>query len=471
MQKINLYPLQPKQRVFANLDCKYRLFGWAKGWWKSYAMRSEALRQCLSWKKVRWLVLRRTSPEIRENMIIPMQTELPSESTWFYKMNNSDWIMTFFNGSTIRFSYCQNMKDVLRYQWLEYDFICIEELTHRQEDEFKILMWCLRSSRKWIKPNFFWSTNPWWKWHKRVKRLFVDRDFQKGEKPENYGFVPAFVWDNHKLMETQPEYVQDLESLPDKERKAYLEGDWNIFDWQYFTEFRNELHVIPPQYPIVGVKKRIVCLDYWYSAPSAVYWLALMDDNSVMCYRELYVTKHTYSMLALKVQALTKADEKISAYIVDPAIINKKSETSWTSWADEFKKHWIYVVGADNERVPWRQIVRKYLQPYIDPNTLDVTVRLKICSNCSHLISTLPFMTHDKTNVEDIDTTLEDHASDALRYWLKYLAWNSWWIQDIKTINDIYAQNITNRIEKERKDIMKKKKAMMSSNNILKTKF
>lgn len=45
-----------------------------------------------------------------------------------------------------------------------------------------------------------------------------------------------------------------------------------------------------------------------------------------------------------------------------------------------------------------------------------MTAALKITSNCSNLIRTLPSLVHDKTNVEDIDTKLEDHAADGLRY-------------------------------------------------------
>lgn len=453
---INLYNLQPKQQEFANMFCKFRLFGGAKGWWKSYTMRAEAVRQCLSAPMVRWLVLRRTSPEIRENMVVPMMRELPNENTGFYKMNWSDWIMTFFNWSTIRFSYCRNMKDVLNYQGLEYDFICIEELTHWNEDEWKILMWCLRTSRKGIIPNFFGSTNPWWIGHHWVKRVFVDRNFTDDEDPSQFWFVPAFVWDNKILLETQPDYVKGLQSLPEKIKKAYLEGDWNVFDGQYFPEFRTALHVISPILPEGNVRKRIICLDYWYSAPSAVYWLALMTDWRIFCYRELYITQKTYFQLALQIKAMTKASEKIDAMVVDPAIVNKPSETTWTSGADEFKRAWFKIIPADNARISGWQVMRSCLQPFEDANTGEVDCRLKITSNCSNLIRTLPMLIHDKTDVEDIDTTQEDHAADGLRYWLKFLLWNPWSLADLQQINTLMNKRVENQVQKSKTMVLKK---------------
>lgn len=63
--------------------------------------------------------------------------------------------MTFMNGSVIDIGYCRNKKDVMTYQGLEYDFICIEELTQRNEEEFRILMNCLRSTKPGVTPTFF----------------------------------------------------------------------------------------------------------------------------------------------------------------------------------------------------------------------------------------------------------------------------------------------------------------------------
>lgn len=152
--------LYPKQQQFRMTPAIYRLYGGQKGGGKSKAMRAECVGQCLSAPDIRGLVLRRTFPEVRENMIVPMQKELPAQTTGFYKYNVNDGIFTFYNGSTIRFSYCRNLQDVLNYQGLEYDFICIEELTHWKEEEWQILMGCLRTTRAGIIPNFFASTNP-----------------------------------------------------------------------------------------------------------------------------------------------------------------------------------------------------------------------------------------------------------------------------------------------------------------------
>lgn len=69
-------------------------------------------------------------------------------------------------------------------------------------------------------------------------------------------------------------------------------------------------------------------MDYGYTNPSAVYWLAQDNQDNVTCYRELYTTNKTYRQLALQIKAMTPADEIIDTTIVDPAIVNKPSETT-----------------------------------------------------------------------------------------------------------------------------------------------
>jgi len=468
---LNLYPLQPVQMRASNSPARFRLMWGAKGGWKSYWIRSESTRECLSARGVRGLALRRTSPEIRENMIIPMQRELPPPKTGFYEFNKTDSIMQFYNGSTLRFSYCQNIADVMNYQGIEYDFIAIEELTHWTELEWKLLMWSLRTTRNGIKPNFFASTNPWSIGHAWVKRLWIERDFREGELAEDYDFIPARVWDNEILMNTQPQYVQLLQALPDKERQAFLEGDWNVFDGQFFTDFRTDLHVVQPFVPKNWVKRRIICLDYGYSAPSAVYWLAQMNDDTVYAYRELYVKGKTYKQLALQIMAMTPEDEKIDLTVVDPAILNKPSETTGTSGSEEMKAVWLKVKGADNSRVAGWQVFRQFLQPFEDPNTHRIAAWFYICSNCVNLIRTLPMMVHDKINVEDINTKLEDHAPDAIRYWLKELWARRTSLSEIKTMNDVFNKRFEQELSNISSFIQKKPQIKKSEGWILTIEF
>lgn len=413
--QIEIYKLQPKQLEFCDSFAKYRLFGGARGGGKSYAMRAEAVRQCLSCDGIHGLVLRRTFPEIRENMVIPMLTELPKELA---KYNQTHSRFEFVNGSTLRFSYCRNLKDVLNYQGTEYQFICIEELTHWNELEWKYLMASLRTSRDDFIPNFFASTNPGGIGHYWVKRLWIDHDYQRNEKREDYIFIPAKVYDNKILIKNNPEYLQQLKDLPDMQRRAMLDGDWDVFEGQYFTEFNRSVHVIKPIIPKIGIKKRVISIDYGYGAPSAVYWSVITNQNDIVVYRELYQERLLIQELAEKIVAMTPKEEMKEIQIVptDPSILSKTNEATRKTGTQYFADGGLpQVIPANNDRVLGWQMMKRIMRVNDDQN-FGKKSRLKITSDCEKLISTLPGLIFDKNNTLDLDTRGDDHSADSLRY-------------------------------------------------------
>jgi phage terminase large subunit len=154
-------------------------------------------------------------------MINKLKEELPQN---MYRYTEKNHVMKI-GKSRLTFGYCQTKNDIRQFQGIEYDFICIEEITQWTYEEFRILMSSLRTSKDRYQPNCFMSGNPGGIGHAWVKRLFVDRDFDpsENEKADDYVFIPATIYDNPVLMNNDPSYYQNLLSLPGQWRKAYLE--------------------------------------------------------------------------------------------------------------------------------------------------------------------------------------------------------------------------------------------------------
>ena len=71
----------------------------------------------------------------------------------------------------------------------------------------------------------------------------------------------------------------------------------------------------------------------------------------------------------------------------------------------------IFFTPGDNKRIPgWLQV---HYRLSFDDNGYPM---LYIFKTCKHLIRTLPLMMYDEYRTEDLDTSLEDHAADELRY-------------------------------------------------------
>ena len=120
-----------------------------------------------------------------------------------------------------------------------------------------------------------------------MKRLFIERRYRDGENPAAYTFIPARVYDNRILMEQDSGYVDFLRGLPEDLRRAWLDGDWDVFAGQVFREWRNDpahyadrrfTHVIDP-FPIPDGWRRYRTLDWGYTKPFAIGYDAVDGDG------------------------------------------------------------------------------------------------------------------------------------------------------------------------------------------------
>ncbi len=421
--------VQPKQQDFLRDEAKYKLIGGAQGGGKSHACRMEGFRTNEMLPRLKGLVMRRTRGEAIKNFVDPLIEETRvlgdrGKSDPYLTWKPSQNKILFPNGSRIDIGFCERESDVEKYRGLEYDWICIEELTQWEFDWWRKIMTALRTKNQRIRPFFFGSTNPGGIGHGWVKRLWINRDYIENENPKDYGMTRAGIYDNPILMKLDPEYLPSLLSLPDKERRARLDGDWDVFEGQYFNEWRRDIHVVRPFIPTQGVKRRIMCLDYGFSPnPSAVYWIALMNSGHAICYRELYKTRLRFDQLAAECAAMTTSDEEIEVVVADPSITTKENDAG-NSFEQEFQAVGLTVIGGNNKRLEGANLVHKYLAPYEDPNSGRLVSRLSVTENCTNLIRTMPELVHDKIRVEDVDSKGEDHPYDGLRYGLMELGDN-----------------------------------------------
>lgn len=186
-------------------------FGGARGGGKSWAVRTKAKLLAFRYAGIRILIVRRSYPELINNHINILRRELKDTAIY----NDRDKILKFINGSTINFMYCDNDGDLERLQGVEYDVIFIDEATQLSEYQMKTISACVRGVNRFPK-RMYYTCNPGGKGHAYIKRLFIDKKYRDGENPDDYGFIQSLATDNTALMEYQPDYINQLESLPPK---------------------------------------------------------------------------------------------------------------------------------------------------------------------------------------------------------------------------------------------------------------
>lgn len=413
-----------KQALFLKSRHKNTAFGGARGGGKSFAIRLKAPFLALFFPGIRIMILRRTYPELTENHIKPLLSLLPVGT---YKYNDSKKELKFGNGSTILFRYCNGDKDLLNFQGLEVDVMFIDEATQFTEEQYKVLSACVRGVNDFPK-RVYLTCNPGGVGHQWVKRLFIDRKFNANENPDDYSFIQSLVTDNIALMQSQPDYVKQLEALPPKLRAAWLNGDWNIFEGQFFEEFtddpkhyldRQYTHVIEP-FEIPREWKIYRSFDFGYAKPFSCAWWAVDYDGRAYRILELYGCTETPN------EGVKWSPDKIFAEIrriesehrwlkgksirgvADPSIWDK---SRGESIADMSQKEFVYWEPGNNNRLNgWMQL---HYRLAFDDRGIPM---MYIFKNCKGFIRTIPSLCYDEHKPEDLDTSQEDHIADETRY-------------------------------------------------------
>lgn len=400
----------PRQIEFFSSRARHTAYGGARGGGKSWAMRRKFVLLALRYEGIQLLLLRRTLPELYENHVRPLLTEISGVA----RFNSTQRVFTFPNGSRIKLGYCAEERDVYQYQGQEYDVVGLEEATHFTESQMQFLTTCNRSVRTDFSPRMYYTCNPGGVGHGWVKRLFLDRNYRGSERAEDYRFIPARIYDNPVLMQRNPDYIKTLENLPDHLRRAHLEGDWDVLAGQYFPEFRRDTHVIEP-IALPGHWRRFAAMDWGYNDPCAVLWFAVSESGRVYVYRELYLRKTLSSEIAARIRSL-QGEERIAYTVASPDAWQTRglaAGMAGESIAEVFAAGGVPLLKADNARIPGWQRVREFLAPMDDGQP-----RLQIFSSCTNLIRTLPLLAYDAHDAEDVADNCEDHAPEALRYGL-----------------------------------------------------
>lgn len=420
--QLDLGELQPKQWLFMESKTRYTAYGGARGGGKTHVLIRKAISGALEYSRIKILILRRTYPELEATIIRPM-IELINSATvdgrpageQIASYNATMRLMTFSNGSIVKFGHLQSATSINEYQGQEYDWIFMDEGTHFTEWEFRTIGACLRGVNK-IPKHMFVTCNPGGVGHQWVKRLFVSREYEKTEKGSDYSFIPATVDDNKALMDASPEYIQMLDALPDDIRAAHRYGDWDAMAGQFFTEFKRETHVfspfiIPKEWP----KYRV--FDYGLDM-FACFWVAIDFDGRLWVYREFCESGLIVSEAAEAARRLTPADERIEYTVAPPDMWSTQKDTGRTM-AEVFTQNGLGLVRASNQRVQGWLLMKEFMK--IRP---DGKPGLMISSDCARVIRDIPALQHSDKNPSDCATEPHDitHAPDAIRYFCAFRA-------------------------------------------------
>lgn len=224
---LNFFPRQ--------LDClnatkkfKYVLYGGSMGSGKSYFLRWVSVYWLMYWfaakglRGVRVGLFCENFPALNDRHLSKIKAEFPAWLGTYNEQRHEFTLAPHYGSGVLAF---RNLDDVGKYLSVEFASIAIDEVNRNPKSVFDLL----RTRLRWpgiVETKFIGACNPIGEaWVKNfwIKRLFPVEE----QEPQEFYFVKALPSDNTHLDKT---YFEGLKSMPEAERKAYLEGDWDAFN-------------------------------------------------------------------------------------------------------------------------------------------------------------------------------------------------------------------------------------------------
>ena len=390
---------------------------------------------------------------------------------WFPRMfpgckyNGSKKEWTCPAGETLWLNYAEVESDYDQYHGHEYPWIGWEELTnHPMPTVYLKLISCNRSSNPNIPKKYRSTCNPNGPGHGWVKARFIDavaesrvlREDVEVELPDTDGkFVKKILQvtrthlfldlqENTTLLNADPLYRAKLKQMTadnDLLEKAWIHGSWDLIIGGFFTDvWVPKIHILE-NFPLPKSWSIYRSFDWGSSKPWSVTYFAEANGeqphasfglphfpkDSVIVINEIYGWNGkvnegdmaTSDKIAERVLAMDAAIQlmygiKVTPGPADTSIYEVKDGKSVGTNLEKYGCYWTRAYKGSGSRISGWNIIRTMLSA--SKRKLQEHPHLYFFRAAAHHLRTLPMMQRDKKKPEDIDSDLEDHAMDSMRY-------------------------------------------------------
>lgn len=417
---LNEWRPHPRQESFLRSPAREILFGGARGGGKTDAGIIWVARPSIQDKhrKFRGLVLRETAESLAD--WVDRADEIYSKTGGtLVRTPTPRFIWPW--GAKIFTGHLKDTRSIQKYLGREFQRILVEELTQiGDKDLYDKLLGSCRSTIKGLEARIAATTNPGGPGHYWVKKRFVDpvqpgRIFREAGSLLTRQFIPSLVTDNPTLCDNDPQYIEYLDGLPEKLRRAWRFGDWSVLEGSYFTEFSRTTHTCRP-FEIPSSWARYIAMDWGYwPDPCVCLWFAVSPDSrrKEVVYRERHWTRTIPEDVAKDVKFISR-DEKISVAVADPSMWASKSGPSD---AEKMAYEGLPLIPADNARVQgWTRMHEMFKLRRVNDEGL-MSPTLKIFNTCVKTIEAIEICQHDQHNPMDVADNKLDHWADCIRYY------------------------------------------------------
>lgn len=446
-------PQAGPQHAYVHCPVKEVFFGGARGGGKTDAVLGKfAIKVKRYGKGVNGMFMRPELPMLDD--AIERSHEIFAPIGGSYNEQKKTW--RWPGGGRFRFRPLESIKDAAKYQGQNITDVMIEEAGLYASPVAIDRMRGAMRSVVGVPTQLSLTGNPGGAGQQWIKKRFIDPAPEgmtvlnvhlPNGKIHQRIFIPSKLADNKILLENDPDYVNNLYLVGNRQLvEAWLEGRWDAVEGAFFDIWHPAIHVQRP-FKIPAHWNRFHSGDWGSAAPFSIGWWAVAGEDydndgfiiprgAMVRYREWYGwngqpnkgLKLTAEEVAEGILKRENGDGKLSGPM-DPAAF---AEDGGPSLMQRMAAKGVYFTKADNKRVTvngrnagamggWDMMRQRMIGHNPITNDRGAVIKvtqpmLYVFNTCTQFIRTVPGLQHDPNRPEDILTSLEDHVADETRY-------------------------------------------------------
>lgn len=412
-----------------------------RGGGKTTALMLVILRHCVQHgSRARVLVIRATYKsmgQFYDDLDDLLGAAFPGEVS----ANRADMTFRLPNGAVVVLGNLRDRRDVTKHQGASVSLLAVDEVTNQGSMQLINMLQANLRGPTGLPTRMVICGNPGGPLHTTISRLHVH-----GRRPwapyalddgSEWVLAPSTYVDNTHI--DQERYARQIVASAGGDRAlaaAWLEGNWNDLAGAFFGDVWGD-HLIVPD--LAGWRRSgddwtgRVALDWGWSAPS-VALLAVQPDRprlpgpggrvfprgSWVVVDEVHTARTDDPSVGKGWPPQMLAEEILAACdrwgippwgVADDARgLSGQDDTL----IQQLQRHGLHMRRPKKDRISgWVQLKSLMLAAKNDdPDTPGVY----ISERCRLTIETVPMLPRDDIRIEDVDTSANDHAADALRY-------------------------------------------------------
>lgn len=402
------------------------------------------------------------------------------------KFNHSDSVWTWASGEQLLLRQFSKVDDYWNYHGHEYPWIGWEELCNWPwDDGYKRMFSCCRSSEKGMPRMIRATTNPYGPGHNWVKARFRlpgnDMNVIKDCLDEDGQIEPprlsirSHIDENIALLEADPDYKQKIAASArnQAERKAWLEGSWDIVAGGMFDDVWNPKYNVLQPFDVPHNWRIQRSFDWGSSRPFSVGWYAISNGEDLQLPTGQWISTVRGDMFRIKewygwtgkpnegtrllatdiAQGIVERElrwgfrrmgetwSRVKGGVADSQIfaaengnciaVDMKTRVRLDDgykypgivWQSADKRPGSRITGWDQMRRMMRNAHPTILETDSDGNPIRYGPRerpgLFVTTECAQFLRTVPVLPRDEKDLDDVNTEAEDHVADEVRYFVR----------------------------------------------------